>query len=77
MIGEGKMPTKKQCDVEGCVKESKKTVSREKAGSAIKQANLNLSIRDKVTRVHLCVDHYRTIKKKLKKDREIERLRWG
>ena len=71
------MQTKKQCDVEGCTKESKKTVSREKAGTAIKQANLTLSLRDKITKAHLCADHYRQIKKKLKKDREVERLRWG
>ena len=71
------MPKKKQCDVEGCTNDSKKTVSREKAGAAIKQASLNLSVRDKVRKVHMCVDHYRVIKKILKKDREIERLRWG
>jgi hypothetical protein len=71
------MPVKKQCDVEGCSKDSKKTVSREKAGAAIKQAGLTLSLRDKVTKAHLCADHYRKIKKKLKKDREVERLRWG
>jgi hypothetical protein len=68
--------SKKTCDVENCFKDSKKTVSREKAGAAIKQASLSLAIRDKKTKVHLCVDHYRTIKKKLKKDREIEHLRW-
>jgi hypothetical protein len=71
------MSKKKQCDVEGCTKDSKKTVSREKAGAAIKEANLNLSVRDKIRKVHMCTDHYRVIKKKLKKDREIERLRWG
>jgi len=71
------IPTKKNCDVEGCSKESKKTVSREKAGAAIKEAGLNLSVKDKVTKAHLCSDHYRKIKKKLKKDREIDRLRWS
>lgn len=71
------MVIKKFCDVEGCTKESKKTVSREKAGTAIKEAGLTLSLRDKKTKAHLCADHYRKIKKKLKKDREIERLRWG
>ncbi|MHA2054858.1 MAG: hypothetical protein ACW99F_14825 [Candidatus Hodarchaeales archaeon] len=71
------MANKKKCDVEGCPNESKKTVSKEKAGNAIKEAGLTLSLRDKVTKAHLCRDHYRKIKKKLKKDREIERLRWG
>ncbi|UCE13630.1 MAG: hypothetical protein JSV04_00290 [Candidatus Heimdallarchaeota archaeon] len=70
-------PKEKQCNVENCSNLSKKTVSREKAGSAMKQAGLNLDIRDKVTKVHLCAEHYRKIKKQLKKDREIERLRWG
>ncbi|MFX0173904.1 MAG: hypothetical protein ACFE9L_18625 [Candidatus Hodarchaeota archaeon] len=69
--------SKKICDVDGCSKESKKTVSRQKAGAAIEQADLNLALRDKKTRIHLCSDHYRRIKKKLKKDREIERLRWN
>ena len=71
------MPTKKTCDVVNCSNDSKKTVSREKAGAAMKEAGLSLSVRDKVTKVHLCADHYRKIKKKLKKDREIERLRWS
>jgi hypothetical protein len=71
------MASKKTCDVEGCSSDSKKTVSREKAGTAIKQAGLVLTIRDKKTKAHLCADHYRKIKKKLKKEREIERLRWG
>jgi hypothetical protein len=71
------MVSKKTCDVEGCTNDSKKTVSREKAGSAIKEAGFQLNLRDKKTKVHLCIDHYRKIKKKLKKDREIERLRWG
>ncbi|MFX1286173.1 MAG: hypothetical protein ACFFB5_21195 [Promethearchaeota archaeon] len=68
---------KKFCDVEGCSNLTKKTVSRELAGDALKQANLTLDIRDKVNKVHLCADHYRKIKKQLKKDRKIERLRWG
>ena len=71
------MVSKKSCDVEACSKDSKKTVSRQKAGVAIKEAGLNLNVRDKVTKIHLCADHYRKIKKKLKKDREIDRLRWG
>ncbi|MFX0014549.1 MAG: hypothetical protein ACFFB2_05315 [Promethearchaeota archaeon] len=68
---------KKPCDVEECSGVTKKTVSREKAGNAIKEAGLTLNIKDKVSKVHLCADHYRKIKKQLKKDREIERLRWG
>ncbi|NHJ00557.1 MAG: hypothetical protein EAX86_00365 [Candidatus Heimdallarchaeota archaeon] len=70
------MSSKKSCNIENCGNESKKTVSREKAGAAIKEAGLSLDIRDKVQRIHLCSDHYRKIKKKLKKDREIDRLRW-
>ncbi len=68
---------RKPCDIENCPNVTKKTVSREKAGAAIKQAGLTLNIRDKVTKIHLCSDHYKRIKKTLKKDREIERLRWG
>ncbi|MFX1514834.1 MAG: hypothetical protein ACFFC6_00860 [Promethearchaeota archaeon] len=68
---------KKPCDVEGCSGLTKKTVSREKSAAAIKQAGITLAVRDKVTRIHLCAEHYRKIKKQLKKDREIERLRWG
>ena len=71
------MSSKKTCNIENCEKESKKTVSREKAGAALKDAGLSLALRDKVQKIHLCSDHYRKIKKKLKKDREIDRLRWG
>jgi hypothetical protein len=67
----------RNCDIEGCTNGYKKTVSREKAGTSIKDAGLSLSIKDKITRVHLCPDHYRIIKKKLKKDRKLESLRWG
>lgn len=68
---------KKICDIEACSDVTKKTVSREKAGNAIKQAGLTLNVKDKVTKIHLCAKHYKKIKKQLKKDREIERLRWG
>lgn len=72
------MPAKKKlCDVEGCSGLTKRTVSREKSGAALKKAGFTLSVRNKVTKIHLCADHYRKIKKQLKKDREIERLRWG
>ena len=66
----------KTCDVVSCDKESKKTVSEQKAGTAIKEAGLEISLRPKVRKVHLCADHYRKIKKRMKKDREIDRLRY-
>ncbi len=76
MFGLRVMPPKKNCDVENCSKESKRTVSREKAGAALQQAGLSLTLRDKKTKARLCADHYRKIKKQLKKDRKLERLRW-
>lgn len=77
IIGLMVMASRKNCDIENCENESKRTVSREKAGAAIQQAGLNLAVRDKKTKAHLCADHYRKIKKQLKKDRKLERLRWG
>lgn len=76
MFGMRVMVPKKNCDVENCGKESKRTVSRERAGTAIQQAGLSLTLRDKKTKVHLCADHYRKIKKQLRKERKLERLRW-
>ena len=66
----------KTCDVSNCDKESKKTVSEQKAGAAIKKVGLEINLRPKVRKIHLCADHYRKIKKELKKDREIDRLRY-
>ena len=65
-----------QCDVEGCENESKRTLSLERAGNAIKKAGLSVPVRKKRRRAHFCQEHYRSVKKHLKKEREIERMRW-
>ena len=69
--------SKPLCSIEGCSEESERSLSLEKASKSIKQANLTVISRPKQRRIQLCKKHYRAIKKHLKKERKLERDRWG
>jgi hypothetical protein len=58
------------CSVAGCGNKAVRSISAERAGSA------KLTVPEK-GRVFLCEDHYKELKKKLKKERMIERWRWS
>jgi hypothetical protein len=60
-----------KCSVSGCGKEAVRSVSTGKA----KSAGLNVSVNEK--RVYLCKEHYKEFKKKTKKDKTIDKWRYG
>jgi hypothetical protein len=69
--------SKPVCSVEGCKNESERSLAHDKVSKALKEASLSVSLRPKERRVNLCKTHYRAIKKFLKKERKLERDRWG
>jgi len=64
----------KVCSVENCENESVRSLSIEKAGEALSSAGINYKV-SRRNRIHLCKEHYKKIKKSLKKAQKEERLR--
>ena len=60
-----------KCDVQGCNNEAVRSINNDKA----KHAGLRVSSTEK--RVYLCHDHYKEFKKKTKKDKTVEKWRYG
>lgn len=65
-----------KCNIDGCENESSRTISKAKLSNALLEENLTLNIRPKITKAKLCKEHYRRVKKHIKKADKIERLRW-
>ncbi len=65
-----------KCNVDICENEAERTLGKDKVNKALLEENLKLDIKPKVTKVKLCKEHYRRVKKHLKKDSKIERARW-
>jgi thymidine kinase len=60
-----------KCSVSGCSKEAVRSLATGKA----KSAGLNVGSSEK--RVYVCKDHYKEFKKKTKKDKTIDKWRYG
>jgi thymidine kinase len=60
-----------KCDASGCGKEAVRSINTDKA----KHAGLSVGSTEK--RVYLCHEHYKEFKKKTKKDKTIEKWRYG
>ncbi len=60
-----------KCDVSGCANEAARSISTDK----VKHAGLKVSSNEK--RVYLCREHYKEFKKKTKKDKTIDKWRYG
>jgi hypothetical protein len=60
-----------RCGVSGCGREAARSISADK----VKAAGLNVSSREK--RAFICREHYKEFKKKTKKDKTLEKWRWG
>ena len=60
-----------QCDVSGCSREAIRSISAEK----VKAAGLGVSSKEK--RAYICREHYKEYKKKTKKDKTLDKWRWG
>ena len=65
-----------KCNIEDCENESDRTLSRQKLAKALQEENLTLDLKPKATKAKICKEHYRRLKKHIKKQDKIERLRW-
>ena len=52
-----------KCQIENCEKESERTLGKDRISEALKAEKLEINVRTKVTKVKICKDHYRRIKK--------------
>ncbi len=66
-----KRKSKKTCDVKGCDKKKKKSVS---GGKVSKKTDLEIESSGRNT--YLCKEHWKEYKKATKEERETKRLNW-
>ena len=66
----GRIEKGEKCSVSGCGMEAERSISADK----VKAAGLKIST-DK--RAYLCKEHYKEYKKKSKKDKQIDKWRFG
>ena len=67
----GRIDKGQKCSVSGCGREAVRSLSSDK----VKAAGLNVSSGEK--RAYICREHYKEYKKKTKKDKTIDKLRYG
>ncbi|HUJ84155.1 MAG TPA: hypothetical protein VLV84_00945 [Candidatus Acidoferrales bacterium] len=60
-----------KCSVSGCTREAARSITTDK----VKAAGLKVSSNEK--RAFVCKEHYKEFKKKTKKDKTLDRWRWG
>lgn len=60
-----------KCSVSGCTREAARSITTDK----VKAAGLNVGSNEK--RAFVCKEHYKEYKKKTKKDKTLDRWRWG
>jgi hypothetical protein len=60
-----------KCNVSGCSREAVRSLSTEKVRSA------GLNVDSDQRRSYLCKEHYKEYKKKTKKDKQLEKWRYG
>ena len=60
-----------KCSVSGCSREAARSISTDK----VKAAGLGVSSKEK--RAFICKEHYKEYKKKTKKDKTIDKWRYG
>lgn len=65
-----------KCNIENCENESERTLGKQKLAKALLEEGLKLDLRPKVTKVKICKPHYKRLKKHIKKQDKLERLRW-
>lgn len=62
-----------KCEVYNCEEDAVRSIPKKRLMKYLPELKLK---RENVKRVHICKTHYKTFKKKSKKDREFERLAW-
>ncbi len=66
----GRIDKGEKCNISGCGKEAERSISAEKVRAA------GLKVGDE-KHAYLCKEHYKEYKKKSKKDKQIDRWRFG
>jgi len=67
----GRIDKGQKCSVAGCSREAARSISADK----VKTAGLNVSSKEK--RAYICKEHYKEFKKKTKKDKTLDKWRYG
>jgi hypothetical protein len=67
----GRIEKGEECSVSGCGKEAARSISADK----VKAAGLNVGSAEK--RAYICKEHYKEFKKKTKKDKTLDKWRYG
>ena len=67
----GRIEKGEKCSVSGCGREAARSLSVDK----VKAAGINVSTAEK--RVFICKEHYKDFKKKTKKDKTLDKWRYG
>ena len=67
----GRIEKGEKCSVSGCSREAARSISTDK----VKAAGLSVSTKEK--RAFICKEHYKEFKKKTKKDKTLDQMRWG
>ncbi len=67
----GRIEKGEKCNVSGCSNEAARSISADK----VKAAGLSVSSKEK--RACICKEHYKEYKKKTKKDKTLEKWRYG
>ncbi len=67
----GRIDKGQKCSVSGCGREAVRSLTSDK----VKAAGLNVSSGEK--RAYICREHYKEYKKKTKKDKTIDKWRYG
>jgi len=67
----GRIEKGEKCSVSGCGREAARSLSVDK----VKAAGINVSTAEK--RVFICKEHYKDYKKKTKKDKTLDKWRYG
>jgi hypothetical protein len=67
----GRIEKGQKCTVTGCGKEAARSISADKVRTA------GLSVGGKESRAYICKEHYKEFKKKTKKDKTLEKWRYG
>jgi hypothetical protein len=67
----GRIDKGQKCSVSGCGREAVRSINDDK----VKAAGLNVNTNEK--RAYICKEHYKEYKKKTKKDKTIDKWRFG
>lgn len=72
----GKIKQGTLCSVTGCNEKATRSFAADKAKEALQQAGVSFKD-DRVRRVYLCQQHYKLFKKQTKKDKKVDKWRYG